>query len=119
MFATLQLWVVANHDGISQPNELHSLPELGVYSISLHYESDRNEDVDGNWFHCKAALNPNPLDGTSRDGRWTYDVFLLPAKGSTTANCPGKSNPKAVKAWHRADRSIIVRPVGLRLALFC
>lgn len=76
VFSKLLLWIDENHDGISQPNELHTLPELGVYSISLKYRDDHYTDRYGNWFHYKGALNPDASDGTSKDGRWTYDVFL-------------------------------------------
>ena len=75
VFSHLLLWIDENHDGISQPKELHTLPELGVYSISLRYRDDRHFfDEYSNWFHYQAALNPDPLDGESKDGRWTYDV---------------------------------------------
>lgn len=80
IFPNLRLWIDENHDGISQPNELYSLPELGVYSISLHYRDDRNYfDQFGNWFHYQSQLNPDPKDGTSKDGRLTYDVFFVPS----------------------------------------
>jgi len=90
VYSRLLLWIDENHDGISQPNELHTLPELGVFSISLHYTDDHHEDSYGNWFHYKAALNPSLLDGTSKDGRWTYDVFFevaqsRPAEDASTA----------------------------------
>jgi len=76
IFSHLLLWIDANHDGISQPNELHTLPELGVYSLALNYTDSRRTDQFGNQFRYKAAVNPDPQDGESRDGRWTYDVFL-------------------------------------------
>jgi hypothetical protein len=77
VYSKLLLWIDANHDGISQPEELHSLPELGVYSIALNYRDDRSLfDLYGNWFHYQALLNPNPLDGESNDGRLSYDVFF-------------------------------------------
>jgi hypothetical protein len=77
VFSHLLLWIDENHDGISQPNELHTLPELGVYSISLHYRDDRHFfDRYGNWFHYQGILNPDPNDGESKDGRLTYDVFF-------------------------------------------
>jgi hypothetical protein len=77
IFSHLLLWIDENHDGISQPTELHTLPERGVYSIGLRYRNDRHlVDEYGNWFHYRGALNPNPMDGESKDGRWTYDVFL-------------------------------------------
>jgi hypothetical protein len=90
VFSHLRLWVDENHDGISQPNELHSLPELGVFSLSLHYRDDRS-DVDqyGNWFHYVSVLNPDPKDGESQDGRLVYDVFLtVPSQGPLPGGQP-------------------------------
>jgi len=80
VFSHLLLWIDENHDGVSQPNELHTLPELGVFSISLGYRDATRFDEYGNWFHYRAAVNPDPFDGESKDGRWTYDVFFEVAK---------------------------------------
>ena len=67
-------------DGISQLNELRSLPELGVFSLGLRYRDDRHFfDEYGNWFHYQAAVNPDPSDGTSKNGHLTYDVFFMAA----------------------------------------
>jgi hypothetical protein len=76
VFSHLLLWIDENHDGISQPNELHTLPELGVYSLALKYTESRRTDQFGNQFRYKSAVNPDPEDGESKDGRITYDVFL-------------------------------------------
>jgi len=76
VFSRLRLWIDENHDGISQSNELHTLPELGAYSISLKYSDSHFRDQNGNWFHYSSSLNPDRQDGTSRDGRIDYDVFF-------------------------------------------
>ncbi len=78
VFPHLLLWIDENHNGTAEPSELHTLSELGVYSIGLHYRDDQYYfDQHGNWFHYQSALNPDPRDGTSKDGRITYDVFFL------------------------------------------
>jgi len=89
VYSKLLLWIDENHDGISEPNELHSLPELGVFSISLHYQAEPFTDQYGNWFHYRAALNPAPEDGRSTDGRWTYDVFFVTGEGSAGVTSHG------------------------------
>jgi hypothetical protein len=76
VFSHLLIWIDANHDGISQPNELHSLPEMGIYSLALTYTESRRTDQFGNQFRYKSAVNPDPEDGESKDGRVNYDVFL-------------------------------------------
>jgi len=38
IYSKLSIWIDANHDGISQPNELHSLSELGIGRIELQYQ---------------------------------------------------------------------------------
>jgi hypothetical protein len=97
VFSHLLLWIDENHDGISQPNELHTLPELGVYSISLKYRDDAHFfDRYGNWFHYQSVLNPDLLDGESKDGRLTYDVFFQvapPDDGTGTTAQPIPSAP--------------------------
>jgi hypothetical protein len=79
VYSKLLLWIDENHDGISQPNELHSLSALGVYSISLKYRREPIVDRYGNLFRYRGFLNPDAADGESKDGRITYDVFFVSA----------------------------------------
>jgi len=68
-----------NQDGISQPNELHRLPDLGVYSISLKYAKSRHYDEFGNIFRYRGRINPEgQLKGDNVD-RLVYDVILVTA----------------------------------------
>ncbi|HME34695.1 MAG TPA: hypothetical protein VKF84_05615 [Candidatus Sulfotelmatobacter sp.] len=97
VFSHLLLWIDENHDGVSQPTELHTLPQLGVYSLALRYKESTRTDQFGNHFRYKAAVNPDPEDGESKDGRWMYDVFFVSAAGLGQAprrflrsNCNGR-----------------------------
>ena len=50
IFPQLRIWIDANHDGIAQPEELHTLAELRVEHISLHYRESPRTDQFGNQF---------------------------------------------------------------------
>ena len=88
IFSHLLLWIDENHDGISQPNELHTLPELGVYSLALKYQESRRTDEYGNQFRYKDAVNPDPKDGESKDGRWAHDVFFMTEEDEPRVQLP-------------------------------
>jgi hypothetical protein len=89
IFSSLRLWIDANHDGISQPNEIYTLPALGINSISLNYKESEKTDQYGNLFRYRAQLNP---DKPTEAGKTAYDIFFWVQPPATTAaqvlSCP-------------------------------
>lgn len=85
IYAKLRLWIDLNHDGVSQPNELFTLPQLGITWISLKYKWDQRSDKYGNVFRYRAQVG-----STSGAGRMAYDVFFVRQPSATTAlkTCP-------------------------------
>jgi hypothetical protein len=83
VFSRLRLWIDENHDGICQPNELHPLAEMNIYSLALGFFASSRTDEFGNQFRYKARVNPDERRDkqdetpTGDPGRWAYDVFFV------------------------------------------
>jgi len=71
VYSSLLLWIDGNHDGISQPGELHHLAELGVKKIPLKYSQDSYTDEFGNTFSFEVFVTVQP-----KEKRQAWDVVL-------------------------------------------
>ncbi|MGH9900583.1 MAG: hypothetical protein ACRD68_01950 [Pyrinomonadaceae bacterium] len=92
IFSSLRLWRDVNHDGISQADEIHSLPSLGVMRLDLDYKESKRTDEHRNRFKYRAKVRD------ARDaqvGRWAWDVILV-TEGATTVRQTSPQNDFAL-----------------------
>jgi hypothetical protein len=72
VYASLRLWRDADHDGVSDPGELLTLPQAGIGRMDLGYQERRRVDRHGNFYKYRARI----WDLQGRQRRWAWDVFL-------------------------------------------
>jgi hypothetical protein len=74
VFNSLRLWQDANHNGVSEPGELSTLPSSGLVRLHFDYKESKRTDDYGNRFKYRAKVDDARK---SEVNRWAWDVFLL------------------------------------------
>lgn len=77
-FSSLRMWTDLNHDGISQSEEMQTLPEAGITQMDLDYKRSHRTDRYGNEFRFLGRAWKKNRHGVVHPVL-TWDVFFLVA----------------------------------------
>jgi hypothetical protein len=93
IFSSLRLWIDGNHNGVSEPDELHELRDLGVARLDLDYRESNRVDRHGNLFKYRAKVRDAR---GAQVGRWAWDVVLAqaPPPGAGLSGAPSHCQPR-------------------------
>jgi len=72
VYSHLRVWIDANHNGLSEFSELHTLQELGIFGIGLRYRITPFVDQFGNQYRYRGTV----WDRASHGRDVCYDVVL-------------------------------------------
>jgi hypothetical protein len=78
VFGRLLLWTDANHNGVSEPEEIEHAAATGVVSIGLAYDERKRRDQYGNEFRLRGESTWR-IDGKARD-TVVWDIWLRVAR---------------------------------------
>jgi hypothetical protein len=74
IFTSLRLWQDKNHNGIAEPQELHTLATLNLKTLDLDFKRSNRMDQHGNQFKYRAKVKDTAAGSI---GRWAWDVWLV------------------------------------------
>ncbi|MGI9107880.1 MAG: hypothetical protein ACR2G4_16720 [Pyrinomonadaceae bacterium] len=77
IFHSLRLWQDKNHNGVSEQNELKTLPELDIAQLDLDYKESKRTDEYGNRFKYRAKVRDAK---GAKVNRWAWDVYPVAAR---------------------------------------
>lgn len=112
VYMQLRLWIDENHNGISEASELHTLPVLGVTSISLNYKSSRKHDRYGNYYRYRAKVTTEVSQQGNNAGPFAYDVFL-----ANNQLPPSKTHPEPPGTINGAEKPELI-PTEIAYSFF-
>jgi hypothetical protein len=70
VWGNLRAWVDTNHDGVSQPEEIRTLDDVGIVALEYHAHWTGRRDRSGNFFKYQARY----IQGSST--KIYYDIFF-------------------------------------------
>jgi hypothetical protein len=74
VFQSLRLWQDKNHNGISEPEELHTLASMNITALELGFKDSKRVDQYGNQFKYRAKVKDTNFANVAR---WAWDVWLV------------------------------------------